>query len=323
MGVDRYMDNISYHSHNKYKTKKNTVKARFLFVFLAIIIVILLFFYFKYNQRYVVRATYGEIVDGFMTDALIVRDEISVTSPITGRVFTHFKEGDRVSYGRKIIDIKNAGETLSLYNQQAGIISYATDELENILSPEKIDKINIENYSTFNRKYKQLVSGNSIDRGSPVFRIINNYELYLVIKIASAEAERYHKNELIFVKPEAIDIDIIKGHIICKKSNEQEAILIVALNRFIEEWLNMRRVKIKFIKNIYRGIVIPKEAVFSQPQGDGVLVYNNEGDYKFTKVKIKHENKEKVIVTGIDIGDNIIFNPAEYNYGRGGIKNGS
>jgi len=324
-GVDKYMDNIHYHSQNRHKTNENKPilgNNKFVIFLILIVVIILVFFYFKYNQRYIVQASYGEIEDSFITEALIIRDEKLALAPISGKVVTHCKENERISYGQKIITIKGSNKKINLYNQQSGIISYATDGLENILKPEAVENINCENYGSFNREYNQLVKGNRVDKGSPAFRIINNYKIYLVIKTDVSEAQRYHNNELIFIEPAEIDKDRIEGHIVSKKIDDKQALLVVKLNRFIEEWLNTRRVKIKFIKNIYRGIIIPQKAVFSQPEGEGVLVYIDRGNYKFKKVKIKHKYEDKVIVTGLEIGDNVILNPAKYNYGRGEMENG-
>ncbi len=313
MDINKY-----YNLKNRYQAKKNPPKYIKIILVIILIISALLLIYNKYNHSYIIQADYDEIVDGFITEAIIVRDETVTKAPLSGKVETHCKEGERISYGQNVIDIINLAESVSLYNFQAGILSYASDGLENILRPANFDKVNPEDFATFNRKFKQLVTGNRIDKGRSVFRIVDNFKLYLIIKTDAREANRYKLNELVFIKPVALDIEIIKGYVVKKVNDDSDALLIVELNRFIEEWLNMRRVKIEFIKNIYRGIVVPEEAIFTQPRGEGVLVYTKEGNYIFKEINVAHKINGRAVVNGLEIGDNIITNPEKYNYGRGG-----
>lgn len=53
-------------------------------------------------------AAQAEVVDGFWAEALIVRDEKVITSPISGRVKLMVGEGDRLATGKKLAEIKSA-----------------------------------------------------------------------------------------------------------------------------------------------------------------------------------------------------------------------
>lgn len=315
-------DNVFYiaqkkenHYHKQEYRRGFMGKKRFLFFFILVIsfIAFIAFYYLFNNQLVMVLARYDEVVDGFETEGLLVRDEVVHYSPVSGFVRLKQTEGERVSYGQEIIDIDNT----TLYNYNAGIVSYAVDNLEESLNPGILNKITIKDYNRYKRNFNQLVNGEYLTRGEPVFRIVKTDHLYLLVKASAKEVKRYRINERVFVRSLDLDKGLIDGEIIGTRLDGNEGLLIVSLNIFIPEWLNVRRVEIEFIKNIYRGIIIPRTAVFTQPEGQGVLIYNPDGSYTFKKIKVVEETGEQVVVDGVEVGDSVIANPQVVDYGRG------
>lgn len=314
------MESNIYHIDQKRYKRKGIYANKKIFIFLFVVIILLIFsgFFLVSDRQKVVLARYEEVVDGFLTKALIIRDEMVQFSPASGYVYLTKAEGERVGYGNKVLELKNRNNIIDIHNYFPGIISYATDGLENYFQPEFINTINTKDLNRFVRNYKQLVNGDYLSKGQPAFRIINNNYLCLVIEADAVEIKRYKINEVVFIKDMNLDIELIEGKIIKIINNGNRGFLIIKLERFIKEWLNLRWVKVKFIKNIYRGIVIPRSAIFTQPEGEGVLLYYPDGSFKFKDVRIIAGNEDRVVVEGIEIGDNIIANPASVDYGRGG-----
>jgi len=313
-------DNVSYlaqkkDDYNKYgKNKKNRKKGIYLFFFICLLVFFsLAYYYLTINRIVLVTADYNEIVDGFSTKGLLLRDEKKYYADQAGILLLLKEEGERVGYGEDIIKINND----ILYNYNPGLVSYAIDDLEEELTLKNIDSINVSNFSNYKRKYKQLLNNDHIEKGQAVFRIINNDSFYIVIKTNLKETQRYRDNEEVFIKPDFVRNRIIEANIIRKVSEGNEGLLIVKVDTFLKEWLNIRRVNFTFIKNIYRGITIPRKAIFTNPNGQGVLIYQADRRYKFSKVNIVNGNDEFVVVSGIEIGQKVIINPEDVDYGRG------
>ncbi|MFW6287768.1 MAG: HlyD family efflux transporter periplasmic adaptor subunit [bacterium] len=301
-------------NYNKYgKNNKKKRKSVYFFVFLLILFVIIAYNFLLSNRVVVVTADYNEIIDGFLTRGLIVRDERVYTTSQSGHINIFQKEGQRVAYGQPIASIN--GDTL--YNYQPGLVSYATDGLEENLTPESISNITFEEFTAYKRNYNQWVNNEYIKAGQAAFRIIDNNCFYLVVKTTAKEVERYRNNEMVFVKPEDFDGRIYEAFIVKRVIENEEGLLFIKLDTFIKEWLNMRRAEFIFIKNIYRGITIPRKAVFTNTQGEGVLIIRPDGEYKFVELTIMKGNEEFVVVKGIDIGEKVITNPEDIDYGRG------
>lgn len=302
-------------NYKNHRYRRNRLKKRGFFIAIFVLIVFIFFIYFNslYNKTIVVRARYGELVDGFTTKALIVRDEQVCYSPVSGNIELNLTEGSRISYGQRVMRVGD----YSLINHRAGVISYATDGLEDSLELESFNELTPEKYNKYKRKYKQLVSGNYLKKGEPAFRIIAN-NMYLVLQLTTEEMERYWLNEKVFFRASDIKKGLIDARVVNKIVFNKKGLMLIKLIPFVPEWLNNRQVKVKFIKNIYRGIIIPRTALFKQPEGEGVLVYNsNNGNIEFKKVKVLDRTNQGLIVEGIEMGENIIENPSSVDYGKG------
>ena len=88
------------------------------------------------------------------------------------------------------------------------------------------------------------------------------------------------------------------------------------MDQFVPKWTNRRRIDLNIIKNIYRGIKIPRKAVFNQPSGRGVLKVSGYNKFEFQEITILNGNEKYVIVEGLEIGEEIITNPEDFSYGR-------
>ncbi|NLJ84455.1 MAG: hypothetical protein GX336_06065 [Halanaerobiaceae bacterium] len=288
-----------------------------IFIVLLIFLFLIFFSVYFYTVRHRVDlliADYTEVVDGFWTEGLLIRDEIVYRSPDSGFVKLLASEGKRVAYGEEIAGIANR----IIYNRHAGLLSYATDGLEEELTIKNISDINIDKYKSYRRNFKQNFNNEYIRKGQALFRIVKNNNMYLVIPCAREEIRRYRVNETVFIQADELGKGLIEATVVEKKNEEEQGFLIIRLNFFLEEWLNTRRVNFLFIKNIHRGIAIPREAIFTTTAGEGVLIYDPvRNNYSFVQIRVLNGNRELVIVEGVDLGSHVVTNPEVLDYGRG------
>jgi len=296
--------------------KKNHTNFKpFVIIFILIIAFILGIQIFGAARFETILASQGEVIDGFWSEALIVRDEKVIEAPITGRVELLVGEGDRLASGKKLVEINSSSQKQKIFNQKAGIVSFAVDGLENMVNVESINQINLNNFENLQGNYEHLLSGDKVKKDEALYRIINNFKLYLIVKVPISQADRFRINELIFIEQRNSD-KLFEARIINIRPNLEDIFFFIELEQFIPQWTNRRRIELNIIKNIYRGIKIPREAVFSQPSGQGVLKVSGYNKYKFQEIVILDGNYDQVIVSGLEIGEEIILNPEDFDYGR-------
>lgn len=295
--------------------KKNLNFKPFVLIFGLIIILIIGFQLFSAAKFETIFAAQGEVVDGFWSDALILRDESLLRSPFRGRVKLLAGEGQRVSAGEKVAEIKTDQQEYNFYNQQAGIISFAVDGLEEKINTEKINQINLNEFEEIKGNYQHLLSGNKIKEDEVLFRIVNNFKLFLILEVPQKQRDRFRINELVFLKGRQFE-QLFEARIYDIRQSLNKSFFYLKVEQFIPHWLNIRWVELNVIKNIYRGIKIPRRAVFTQPSGRGVLKLSGYNKYEFQEITIVDGNEEFVIVSGLEVGEEIITNPEDFNYGR-------
>lgn len=290
----------------------------FFFLFIFIIIFIIGYQILGAARFETITASQGEIIDGFWSNAVVVRDEKVFRAPKSGRADLLEAEGDRIAVGEKVAAVKANNGKKIIYNHKAGILSFAVDGLENTINSSTIDSLDLNKIDDYKANYKHRLTGRNINEGEALYRIINNFNFHLIVPASRAQADRFRINEIVFVQ-EKKSQDMLRARIIdIKADNQDNYYLFVKMDFFVPRWINVRRVNINFIKNIYRGIVIPRKAIFNQPSGQGVLKVSGYNEYQFQEITVIDSNQEAAVVEGVEIGDKIITNPEDFDYGREG-----
>jgi putative membrane fusion protein len=296
--------------------KKNATNFKpFVIIFILMVVFIIGIQFFGAARYETMLAAQGEVIDGFWTDALIVRDEKVIRAPISGQVELLVGEGDRLASGRKLAVIKSSDWQQKIFNKKAGIVSFAVDGLEEEVNIANLNQINYSNFEEIKGNYEHLLSGNRIKKEETLYRIINNFKLFLIVQVPKSQTDRFRINEVIFIAQKNSE-KLFKARIFDIRPNLEDTFFLIELDQFIPRWINRRRIEVNIIKNIYRGIKIPRKAVFSQPSGQGVLKVSGYNKYEFQEVVILNGNDEYVIVSGLEIGEKIITNPEDFDYGR-------
>ncbi|MFP4021165.1 MAG: efflux RND transporter periplasmic adaptor subunit [Halanaerobium sp.] len=297
------------------KKKKNTNFKPFVIIFILIISLIIGIQLFGAAKFESILAAQGEVIDGFWSNVLIVRDEVVIKAPVNGRVELQVEEGDRMASGKKLAEIKSSDSSQKIFNQKAGIISFAVDGLEKEVNVDNLNQISLNKFDELKGNYRHLLSGDRIKKNDPLYRIINNFELYIIAEVPEAQADRFRIDELIFLEQKNSD-ELYEAKIVDIRHNLEDTFFYIKLDQFIPQWTNRRRIDLNIIKNIYRGIKIPRKAVFNQPSGRGVLKVSGYNKYEFQEVEILNGNDQYVIVSGLEVGEEIITNPEDFDYGR-------
>ncbi|MFW5962610.1 MAG: HlyD family efflux transporter periplasmic adaptor subunit [bacterium] len=316
MQKDTYQYNQQQNIKQKEKNKLKVKKKSFFLIF--VIIVCFVFAIRSFTEKpQILLLKETEIEDSFKAKGVIMRDEALIFSPQDGDVFLKQKEGERIAYGNSILLLKRDNAERIIRNYKAGYISYAFDGLENQINYSNFQNITMKDVSTIQNNYRHIVNGDYVQKEEPIFRIINSYVIYVIIKVPKEVADRYVLNEIVFVKYPQDNDNMKRSKIIHKVEGEKNSLLFVEIGQFIDDWLSLREANVVIIKNVYHGIVVPRDAVFSQTSGKGVLVKNKDKNYEFKKITIrKNLGTQLIIKEGLNEGDQVVLNPEVVNYGR-------
>ncbi|RKD34327.1 hypothetical protein BET03_00400 [Thermohalobacter berrensis] len=193
---------------------------------------------------------------------------------------------------QKVIEKLNVNS----YSQRTGILSYTIDGLEAIYSVKNISKFTANDYKIIERKIKNLKSQTRVNIGNPIYKIINNYEWYILVKLKN--------NESIDTLKEGKDVYIevlkynerIKAKVTRIIKDKQETLIFFKLNSHLYKFYNERYVDVNIIIDEYEGLKIPKSAIVKRNGIKGVYTRNISDIVKFRPIEIIGESGEYAVV---------------------------
>lgn len=183
--------------------------------------------------------------------------------------------------------------------EDAGIISYKVDGLEEVYNDENIEKIDYQLVMD-NQKSTSLGQRNSVKMGDPLYKIIDNFSYAMAIPVEDSKVLKTYG------KDKTVDLLInskisLKGRVSrVNRTNESKGVLIVALNDKLSELGYDRVQSVSLIESRSECFVIPTKAIVEVDNQTGVYILELNGLVKFRPVEILSQNE---IDTTISIGD--------------------
>ncbi len=185
-------------------------------------------------------------------------------------------------------ELNEGAETIKA--PKSGIVSYKVDGLEEDLKPENFSAINKEYLENLNLK-----TGKTIATNDECGKIIDNFEAYIATVSDSKESKEAKVGDKVKVRlsnSDEIDAEITY----ISQENEEETLLILKIDKDIEELLNYRKISFDLIWWSHSGLKVPNQSIVEE-NGLKYVVRNRAGYLSKILVKIKKQNDKYSIIT--------------------------
>lgn len=256
-------------------------------------------------------------------EALIIREENVITAPSDGTFETVAADNVKVAVGQIIGYIKTRGAAaqadalkIPVKAPKAGLLSYHTDGLEDVLKPDLLNNLHIDKIaSIIFQQQKETVHLPQTAQGKPICKIVDNLvNPYFYIETDHQNLERFvEKGEKISVRfPNGLASQVVVQEV--KKSDHKFIILVKALNAPDLD-LTTRELPIELIFDSYEGVVISKNALVKENDEDGVFI-SREKVCVWKKVEIMGSIGNETVVSGLEVGEQYIINPSFIKKGQ-------
>lgn len=167
----------------------------------------------------------------------------------------------------------------------SGIVSYKVDGLEEVLTPD--------NFSSLNREYLEsldLKTGKIVATSEESGKVIDNFSCYIVTVSSSEEAKQAEIGDRIKVRlSNNVEIPAEITNLI--KENEEEVVIIVKIEKQIQELINYRKISFDLIWWNDSGLKVPNQAIVKANDLDYV-VRNRAGYLNKILVKVKKQGEK-------------------------------
>ncbi|MFA7532811.1 MAG: HlyD family efflux transporter periplasmic adaptor subunit [Tissierellaceae bacterium] len=256
-------------------------------------------------QNYIALGEYNELY--LLKEKLILYDnkakELSFSTTLTGQSLENLESK------REEINNLIKSKNVRYFSPQGGIISYEIDGFEESYLPKDFETYS---YDMLNTAELAKNNGDTIYLNEPVCKIIDNFELYLALKIENIdEIEDFQVDKSILLSIEHNEYEL-KGKIISINESGNKAVMVIRLSTMLHDYYDIRFPKIDIIKTRKEGYKLPNESIVDNQLHKGVYIKDKNGIVKFRPIEIiGQDNKYTYIDTG-DLDGNISINEQSF-----------
>ena len=171
----------------------------------------------------------------------------------------------------------------------SGLVSYRVDGLEEILTPENFGMINEEYLEKLDLKTGKIVATNE-----ECGKVIDNFKCYIVTITDSEEAKNAKVGDSVKVRL-SNNVEVNAEITNISNENEEKRILILKLEKQVEELINYRKITFNLIWWDATGLKVPNQSIVRIDNLDYV-VRSRAGYLSKILVKVKKQAEKYSIV---------------------------
>ncbi|NLK63961.1 MAG: hypothetical protein GX289_02585 [Tissierellia bacterium] len=190
------------------------------------------------------------------------------------------------------------------YSDRAGIVSYKTDGLEDIYKFENVTDVTPS--AAVKREYAVRDKKEFVHNGESLYKIIRNFEYYILVTVNNEKAKLFEENK--FIKVRVLSEGgqhLVWGYIEKINYGSEESVLVLFFDDYFYKVYDKRYVNVELITAAYEGLKIRNEALTELYGMKGVYVKDASNIIKFFPVEILGSDEEySVVFPGEYIGIN-------------------
>lgn len=199
---------------------------------------------------------------------------------------------------------------IKYFTSNAGIVSYLIDGYESVYLPNNFQDYTYENL-IMDLEPEKNKRENDINQGSAVFKMIDNFQWYIGLKIEDSEQIiEYEVGNNIRIQFENDEKELI-GNIISINPSNDKAVVIIKLKDYLHEYYNLRFANVDIIKSKKQSLKIPTKVIIDKDGQKGVYIREINGIVKFRPISIisededytfveKGDSKNQIKITGLE-----------------------
>lgn len=299
----------------------NKFKRKPIILFIAALIILYVIIYIvpKVTGAMVSSYTigYGELKLSDETTAVFVRDETVFTAAAGGKTNYYIDDGTLVRRGTTIMEVTggNDGQPAAKYTDmlnrlgdaavstgdyaisKGGIISYYADGYEQKIRPDNMEKGGYSFYSKLSQDDVLELSRKSVEKGEPVFKVVDRTKWYMVCFVEKDHGDRYQNGDEITVE---FEDDSITAQVYSKKKMGDKVRVILVTDSYYKKYDRLRTAPVHLVTYNRRGLIVENASIGKEKGVPGVYVRNKTNDYFFVPVKIyATDGKYSLVADGI------------------------
>jgi len=243
--------------------------------------------------------------------ASISREKFDIADDLKDKLISYYNKEMEISYDdtligyslealekeKQEIEKQISNSIVNYYSKISGIVSYKFDGYEKDYTVANKDLYNYSDFKSIKEQLKSSATGEKVEVRQPIFKIINNFEWYMLIKIDNVDdIEGYKEGDSILLSGKDI-IGNLRGHIEKISIEGDKGVILCRFNRNFENYYDKRYIKLDIIKNKYDSFRIKKKSVIEKDGLKGVYIKDISGIVRFRPIEIISEDEDYVYIS--------------------------
>ncbi len=270
-------------------------------------------------ENYAIEENEDEIIDPkeieYRTSVMVnrLRSALSVGDMEDAEKYYHQLKG--ISQEQLIVHSSFNPTNSKIISPFSGIVVYYTDGLEDFFQPSLIHFLSSQQLGSFEREGKEINFGQKIERGSPIFKIVDNYTWYFTVLVTPEQGEIFKDKNRVYLRFDFISPHETRVDVFHLEEEQDKTLVTFKVNEQLENFYLYRQTQAEIIFNHLRGIIVPEEALLTKGEETGVYTIE-KAMVRFRPITVKKELEGSIIVEGLPAGRVVITNPRFFREGQ-------
>lgn len=257
------------------------------------------------NIDSIIKNIQESISEGNYEKAEILKDKLSIydskQKDLGGSNTLISQSLENLNKKREELASNISSNTINYFSKESGIVSFKIDGYEDMYPYDYRNDYEYSDFKKLNQEDKSLVGDGNVKAGEPIFKVIDNFEWYMIIKIENMkDINDYEEGNYILLTSSQIE-DELEGRIMNIKKDGNKGLIICKFNTDFHNVYDKRCIDINLVKHKQDGYKIPRKSVVEEDGIIGVYVKEISGIIKFRPVEILLEEND---IAYISCGDN-------------------
>ncbi len=213
----------------------------------------------------------------------------------------------QVESQKKSLEKKYLSGAIALKAPVSGIVSFYFDGLEEQTKPETFDKLDFETIKDLKESINQVKDENKIQKGIPVFKVIDNYHCDIAFLCDISSGLSFEKGEKISYRINNNE-KLFSSKIKQLVSKGDEVLIIFSHDQFEQSFIEHRKVDLEISNMKLNGVLIPTESVVKIEGQEGIY-QKKKGILTFVPLNIMTRNENNVIASEFSGQGEVVINP--------------
>lgn len=190
-------------------------------------------------------------------------------------------------------NLAESNQEFNIIATESGIVSYYIDKFHGKLNFENRYNIDYDNVFS-NPPIPENVLGKNLQKGDAALKIVYNLKWHLMCKCSLDDLDTFKQDKVLKLQ---IGGNTFDGTVVDKFMAKNTGIVVFEINEASDYMINSRLLDVTIVKDEMSGVVIPRNAIFTENEVKGVYIKGVSGEKIFRPIEIIGQNDEGFIVT--------------------------